>query len=341
MRYLLTTDPGIEAVVADEIAELLPGVTARVDPYRCGGQVRIDLVAPADLRRLATVHHIVEVRQEAVAATLDEIRDATAQAELPELRGAASFRVTTERVGRHDFSTIDVQRAAGGVLHARHGTPVSLEDPEIEIRVDVYGEHVVIGLRRTARPLDSRIRRSRPLRSALRPTLAAALLRLAGAHRGAGRLIDPMCGAGTIPLEARRLNPRLEVHAADWDADTVEVAREAAGEHGASDLEVRLADARSLGESDAGRYDYIVTDPPYGVRQARRTSMSRLYESLLGSFERALAPNGAIALLVVKERTFLAVLERTTLRVVERRKIDLGGLQPAILILRRAVDGTG
>jgi len=131
------------------------------------------------------------------------------------------------------------------------------------------------------------------------------------------------------------MNPRLEVLAADWDSATVEVAREAAAEHGV-ELEVLLADARALGESHPGRFDYIVTDPPYGVRQARRTSMTRLYASLLPSFERALAPKGTLALLVLKEGAFLAALGRTGLRVAERRRVDLGGLQPLIFVLRRA-----
>jgi len=335
MRFLLTTDRGIEDLVADEISEARPDAAVRVDPYSCGGLVRVDLADPDALMRLATVHHVLELRQEGTAATLDEIRITAGLAALPELDGAASFRVTTERVGEHPFTTIDVQRAAGGVLHGRHGAPVSLEHPEVEVHVDVYGDHVAIGLRLTPRPLDARIRRSRPLRSALKPTIAAAMLRLAGAHRGGGRLIDPMCGAGTIPFEARRANPRLEVLAADWDAETVEVARQAAVEH-KIELEVLLADARTLGETHPGRFDYIVTDPPYGVRQARRTSMSRLYGSLLASFERALAPGGTLALLVVKRRTFLAALERTSLRVVDSRELDLGGgLKPTIVLARK------
>jgi len=318
MRFLLTTDRGIEDVAADEIAEARPDATVQVDPYGSGGLVRVDLACPDDLLRLATVHHVLELRHEGRATNLDEIRTAASVAALPELEAAASFRVTTERVGEHAFTTIDVQRAAGGVLHGRYGTPVDLERPGVEVHVDVHGRHVAIGLRLTARPLDARIRRSRPLRSALKPTVAAAMLRLVGAHRGAGRLIDPMCGAGTIPIEARRANPRLDVSAADWDAETVQVAREAASEHGV-ELEVLLADARSLGETRPAAFDYIVTDPPYGVRQARRTSMSRLYGALLASFERALAPTGKLALLVVKRRTFLGALERTSLRVIDSR----------------------
>ena len=142
-----------------------------------------------------------------------------------------------------------------------------------------------------------------------------------------------MCGAGTIPIEARRINPRLEVRASDWDDETVEVARDTIRNH-RLDIPVERLDARNLGEVHPGGFDYIVTDPPYGVRQARRTSISHLYESLLPQFERALKPTGAIALVVVKHRTFLKAVQSTGLKVTQERPIDLGGLHPRIFVLK-------
>jgi 23S rRNA G2445 N2-methylase RlmL len=183
MRFLLTTDPGIETIVDDELADARPDAAIRPDPYASGGLVLVELTPPApELLELATVHHVLELRHDAQAATLDDIRAAAREAALPELEHAASFRVTTERRGQHDFSTIDVQRAAGAVLHERFGTPVDLEQPALEVHVDLHGDRVAIGLRRTSRPLDARIHRSQPLRSALKPTLAAALIR-GGASR--------------------------------------------------------------------------------------------------------------------------------------------------------------
>jgi putative N6-adenine-specific DNA methylase/tRNA (guanine6-N2)-methyltransferase len=158
------------------------------------------------------------------------------------------------------------------------------------------------------------------------------MLRLGRADRGTGRLIDPMCGAATIPIEAYRINPRLEIAAADWDEPTVELARRSIAEHGLQ-LTVEHADARSLGHRRPGGFDYIVSDPPYGVRQARRTSIGRLYGALLPAFERALADGGRIVLLVLKYQTFLGAVERTGLEILDQRKVDLGGLTPRIVVL--------
>ena len=333
MRYLLTTDPGIESIVVDELRERGLGEEVCPRPYDAAGQVRVVADGIEGLLELTTIHDIIEIRHEARAATLEEVGAALSEVDFPELHDAGSFRVTTERVGEHDFRSTDVERVAGAAVYRRHGTRVDLEQFDVDVRVNLYGDHLIAGIRRTQGSLGNRIRRSKALRSSLKPTIAVAMLRLVGAHRGAGSLIDPMCGTGTIPIEARRINPRLEVRASDWDDETVEVARDTIGNH-ELDIPVERLDARKLGQLHPGCFDYIVTDPPYGVRQARRTSMVHLYQSILPQFERALKPTGSIALVVVKYRTFLVALEGTGLRITHERPIDLGGLHPRILVLR-------
>lgn len=334
MRFVVTTDPGLEDVAAAEVRERCRPIETLERPYGWPGQVRVEGATVAQLLGLSTVHHVIEVRHEGRARTLEDVRSVVAAADLPELAGADSFRVTSRRQGGHPFNSVDVERAAGGVLHRRHGLRVDLDHAAVNVGVHLYGDHLVVGLPRNEISLGNRIRRARALRSALKPTIAAAMLRLAGAHRGSGRLIDPLCGACTIPIEARRANPSLDVRASDWDPETVEVARGTLANHD-MDVDVVPADARGLGCRAPESFDYIVTDPPYGVRQARRAGTSQLYRSLLSSFQDAIRPSGKIAMIVVKHRAFLASLERTELMVDHSRTIEAGGLQPRIFILSR------
>ena len=334
MRYLLSTDEGIEDVVVGEIRERHAAAAARPDPSGFPGLVLVEGLTLESLLDLNTIQHVVEIRGEAEANSLERIERAVAQIEIAEMAQVRSFRVTSERRGRHDFGHMEIQRVAGAVLHDRYGTRVDLEDYELNVRVDLYGERLVAGVQRTRDSLAKRIKRPRALRTSLKPTVAAAMLRLIGAHRGAGRLIDPLCGTGTIPVEAKRINPRLEVFASDWDEPTVETARGTVANHDL-DIEVQLCDARSLTLVYSEPFDYIVTDPPYGVRQARRVDMAELYESLLTEFERALGESGTIALVALKLRAFMAALERTGLRVEQERLIESGGLHPRIVVLRK------
>jgi len=334
MRFLLTTDPGLEDLVVEEWRELSPGAEARIEPYGHPGEVRVEADAADALLRLGTIHHVTELRAETEASTLEDVRRAVREMEFDELASAASFRVTSTCRGETTLAHRDVQGAAGAVLQKRHGTPVDLKGFAVEVCVDLYGRTLVAGLRLTRDSLGNRVRRGKSLRSSLKPTIATAMLRLAGAHRGAGRLIDPMCGAAVIPVEAARGNPALEVSGSDWDAETVEIARGTLRNHGL-EIPVGTLDARTLGDRHEAWFDYIVTDPPHGLRQAKRTHTSALYRSLLDSFARALRPGGRLVLVVVKHRAFRAAVERGDLRILHERTVHSGGVHFRIFVLAR------
>lgn len=334
MPFLLTTDPGLERIVAAEVSERAVGAIAEPAPYDAPGHVRVERADLETLLALTTIQHVIEIRGESGAATLDDVRRAVAGCELPEVAAAESFRVTSVCTGEHDFDSRQLQGAAGAVIQRACGTRVDLTDPAVNVRVDLYGERLLVGLQRTQRALDKRILRTRTLRTSIRPTTAAAMVRLAGAHRGGGRLIDPLCGTGNIPIEAKRINPRLEVHACDWDRATAEVARGTVANHDLS-IDVRVCDARVLQRTYERPFDFIVTDPPYGVRLGKRAGVASLYRSLVPSFERVLAPDGRIVWAVLKFRTLLGVLEESGLRVLGDHVVGAGDVRPRLVVLGR------
>ena len=337
-RFLLTTDENLEDVTAQEWREGAEAGEICLRPYDVAGQLRVTADDARRLLKLRTVHHVIEIRHEDVADDLDGVRRVLAGVEFPELESNTSFRVSSDRVRAREFDRRQLQGAAGGVLQQRYGTVVDLEGFEVNVRVNLHGRHLVAGIQLTRDSLGNRIRRTRSLRTSIKPTLAVAMLRLVGAHRGPGRLLDPMCGSGTIPIEARQLNPQLEVFASDWDEATCEVARGTIANHGL-DIEVHTADARQVGAIYGQPFDYIVTDPPYGVRQGRRTDLTQLYEGLLASFDQILAPGGKLALVVLKLHSLLRALRGSRLTVVHERLTEAGGLHPRIYVLERPATG--
>lgn len=322
-RYLLTADRGLEAIALEESG--LPGEAGE-------GWIRVESADPDPLATLRTVCDIVAIDVEREAETLDQVREAAGDLEPP---AGETFRVTCRHGRVPELTRSAVERAVGAAIQGKHGTPVDLESPAAVVRAELYGERLFLGRALTDRPLDERIRRGGALRSSLKPTTAAAMIRLVGAHEGPGRLIDPLCGAAVIPVEARAINPELTIECADWDAPTVDVARRTLVNHGIDDILPLVADARRLGERGE-RYDYIVTDPPYGVRQARRSPISELYRALLAAFERALARGGRVGIIVVKQGTFLRLVETTGLRVERDCPVGIGGMDARIFVLRSA-----
>lgn len=333
---LLATDPGLEDLVAEELRERAPRTSVLDLPGVPAGSLIVETSAiESDLRALTMVHHLTDVLGEGPVSGIDALRELVAGIDIPELERAASFRVSSTCEDTPALDRMDVQRAAGGVLHRRYGTPVDLTEFEVHVRVDCLAGHARVGLQATREPLSNRIRRGAVLRSSLRPTVAAAMLRLAGAHREDGLLIDPMCGAGVIPVEAARLNPALRVEASDWDEPTVAVAAGTFSNHGL-DVVPGVLDARSLGANRPEAFDYIVTDPPYGVRQGKRTKLGPLYRDLLDSFARALKPSGRLAVVVVRHRALDRAVSALPLRIVHRRTVNAGNLALTISVLERA-----
>jgi putative N6-adenine-specific DNA methylase len=150
----------------------------------------------------------------------------------------------------------------------------------------------------------------------IRETLAAAAL-IASGWRGHAPLIDPMCGSGTIPIEAaliaRRIPPGLrrrfafeswpDFDAGEWagvvstaaagvlsrspvrilgsdrDAGAVERASANAGRAGvADDIELTRAALSAIDPPDGP--GWIVSNPPYGVRVGEVDRLRDLYAQL-------------------------------------------------------------
>jgi len=92
--------------------------------------------------------------------------------------------------------------------------------------------------------------------AAVGPRLALAAVNLVA--RPGDKLVDPCCGSGTIPLEAARLG--VKAFAFDLNLRMVEGTIQNARHYGL-DLAIGVGDIRSL----AGRFDVLVSNPPYGV----------------------------------------------------------------------------
>ena len=165
----------------------------------------------------------------------------------------------------------------------------------------------------------------------LRETLAAGML-LASGWDFQAPLLDPFCGAGTIPIEAalmaRRIAPGLRRRFAfmDWpgfDGAAWESLRAAAGEGRAESLPPILASDRDAGAVQAARENaeragvaggiefscralssvepppgpgWVVTNPPYGVRLGTAEDLPKLY-TRLGRVLRMKCPGWGVTML--------------------------------------------
>ncbi len=78
---------------------------------------------------------------------------------------------------------------------------VNTENPDIVINIHINNDMVDVALDSSGEPLFKRGYRASQYIAPLNEVLAAGMLKIAG-WNGIGNFVDPMCGSGTIPIEA-------------------------------------------------------------------------------------------------------------------------------------------
>jgi putative N6-adenine-specific DNA methylase len=228
--------------------------------------------------------------------------------------------------GRFDTAGPDADDAADGDA-ADGGAP----DAQLLV-VRFFHDRCTISADSSGALLHRRGYRQAVGKAPLRETLAAALLLSAG-YDGSGPLVDPLCGAGTLPIEAaliaRRLAPgrgrrfaferwpgfdaplwdalRGDADAAarpyaphpivgsDRDAGAVRAAADNAARAGVADDVAFAAHALSAAPVPAGRGPgWLATNPPYGKRVGEVDAVRDLW-ARLGQFARVRCPGWQVA----------------------------------------------
>ena len=219
MRFFVTTSKGLEPALVEELEEL-----GFEDRALAPGGVHVR-GSEADLVklnvRLATALRVLIPLRAGLAEDGDELYDLAAGIDWPrwiEPDGALWVRVSGRGgpgLSHTGFVAQRVKDAVVDSLRSATGERPSVDRnrPDLALVVHLDEDSVRIALDSSGESLHRRGYRTDPGEAALRETIAAAVLRLAG-WRPERRLIDLTCGSGTVVIEAaRRRFPRgrLEV----------------------------------------------------------------------------------------------------------------------------------
>ena len=285
--------------------------------------------------------------------------------------GAAAFRVTC-RKSRLYHSDAVAERLAAAV--ARVGaTAVRASGDEADDDLDeaaapqlfvvrVLHDEVTISADASGALLHRRGYRQAIAKAPLRETLAAAML-VASGWDPATPLVDPMCGSGTIAIEAallaRRIAPGLdrdfavrrwpEFDAGSWAAEVARAESErlpaapapiVASDRDAGAVAATAANAERAGvaadvvavqrplsalEPPAGT-GWLVTNPPWGARIGEGDRLRDLY-ARLGQVARSRLSGWTVALLSADPR----LDAHAGLRLEERFRTTAGGVRVRLM----------
>ncbi len=296
-----------------------------------------------------------------------------------------TFAVRAERTGVHSYRSPQIAAEVGAAVvdHflSERGVRIraNLRDPDVTVRAYVSGERMLLGVDLVGESLHRRGYRVYQHPASLSPVVAYSLVRLTGWLSEVERdpsspLVDPMCGGGTIPIEAalaaKRIPPGRWRRRRGWPFTLlapfkgidVEDLLDRIDERARPDLRVHVIasdvspkhvagaarNALSAGVQDSISFSvFNARELPERVRRIGalatnppyelRTGRRRDLEEAFAGVARALSGALELRASAILGGPALPKFERAmgTLRLVERRKVRYGGVPVAILVYSR------
>jgi putative N6-adenine-specific DNA methylase len=208
-RFFATTFKGLEEVLAGEVAAL-GGEEVSIGAGSVSFSGDMALCYRANLW-LRSANRVVMLLSEFPAPTPDALYEGTREIpwhELfpPERTFAVDATVRGSGITHSHFAAQKTKDAIADRFRDALGRrpDVDAASPEVRLVVRIVDDACAVSLDTSGESLHRRGYRAHPTEASLKETLAAGLLLLAG-WQGAEPLIDPACGAGTIPIEAALL----------------------------------------------------------------------------------------------------------------------------------------
>lgn len=344
--------PGLEPIAEEEITRDLGGEVKRTGPGLVVFRVpRID----ASLLRLRTVEDVFLLAWGTDQLTyraedLERIRRWTDRevdweqllrlhhAIRPKPKGKPTYRLVAQMADQHGYRRVDARQALAAGLDGKF--PASWRHAEehaaVEVWLSIQGSTAYCGMRLSDRTMRHRTYKLEHIAASLRPTLAAALVRLAEIKDNQV-VLDPLCGAGTILAEVheamRPLGRRVQVWGGDRDANALRAAGPNLRPLGRTVL-VRW-DATRLPLPDQW-VDRLISNPPFGKQLSRPEEIAPLYRRVVHEANRVLKPFGQAVLLVSDYPALKEAARAVGWKPVRQFKVRVLG-QPAVLSVWRKI----
>lgn len=371
-NFIVTAAKGLDELLKLEIADLLSidddklQDFARVQPGQVSFQAELkDAYKVCLCSRLA--NRVLIVLNQGRANNAEELYQLASKVDWPQqFSSNSSFAVqfvgVSKAINNSQFGALKVKDAiVDSFVEDGQARPnVERQSPDVQIHVRLRRENAVICLDLSGTSLHRRGYREAAGEAPLKEQLAAAILYRSGWQKHLEQpLLDPMCGSGTIAIEAAmiaaNIPPNLEREYWGFDnwyghnAKEFEETKQTLtsmqktpeGPIYAFDISTKVLDLALINAENAGVDDfiefkqcdaihttlkeesgYIVSNPPYGERLDDYVSLLPFY-SQLGAHLKANFANWNVALLCSNDH----LLKALKLRTYKRFKLFNGKLE--------------
>ncbi|WP_235518468.1 methyltransferase [Cellulomonas sp. Leaf334] len=213
------------------------------------------------------------------------------------------------------------------VLRVRRGArPGASGDPGWDVLVRIG-----------ARPLSARRWRVADYPGAANATIAAAMVRLGGVE-AEDRVLNLMCGSGTLLVERLSAGPAAEAIGVDLSADALTASSENLG---AAAVDAALVNADCTGpaltEAVGTGWDLLLADPPWGDLHGTHATSAEVHAGMLQAAYDVAAPGARFVVLTHEVKVMERCLRDADAlwRVRSTTRVFAKGHHPRIYVLDR------
>lgn len=374
MRYFARVTAGLEQIAWQEIVQhrgaMLSGFGSRRIDFTYDGD-------PASLLTLRSVDDLyVHVTQfSGIGHTRQSLADLTQKflsidftaalavcAKVRKLPTPPRYSITASYLGKRNYSRYDVETAIEAAITQRLPwifVPNRIEehsDHDIDLRILLENDWVLVGLRLGAMPLHRRSYKVESRPGSLKAPVAYCLCQLAHLKPD-DTILDPMCGVGTILLEAQAFVTHGRIIGGDRERSAIEATQkniEASGTQSltinhTSHIQTIMATHKKtegmvfLYQGNASTLPLpeksiqaVITNIPWGQQVSADTDLTLLYTQILREIERVLVPSGRTVVLTDQHDLFReALMKLDHLSLASSWQISLFGRHPAISIIKK------
>ncbi len=205
-EYFATVARGLESLAAAELTEI--GAT-EIAPGFCGVSFqgdrellyRVNLWARLPFRVLVKLGDLPSIDDDELFESIQSID--WGQYLTPDLTMAVTVTGKNTQLNHSHFTAIQVKRAITAQQTQQFGdrSTVDIDDPDLRINVHIEKDLCSVSLDSSGSSLHRRGYREAVGEAPLKESLAAALVKMSGWTPDLA-FVDPLCGSGTLPLEA-------------------------------------------------------------------------------------------------------------------------------------------
>lgn len=347
MIVLLTTVPGIEDVVIDEVMERFGDKVVHAEVFgksSVTGKVLVNLsdATYGELRSLRTVEHAILIIGEGfVDKDLESLRRCIWKLNMNNLLNYytpnTSLGIEADRSGDHDFKSPDAAALLGEriteFLSQLGPKPIfNLDNADLVLRLVIDHDRCILGASITRKPLKNRSYRVFNHPAAINPILANAMIRMLN-PKPFTRICDITCGSGTIVIEGALYRRDLTFLCVDIDYGYVKGATLNAREAGVDSLiDFVVMDSRKPAIKN-GACDHAAFNPPFGIRIEPIEGVTALYDTLFKTLRDLLRDGSSFIIITIRKSLVKRLANDYGFRIINERVVNQGSIWSSIFLL--------